>query len=83
MKQLTITYPEELLLCLKESPDEFEAHARLLLAVKLYETGKITTGMAARLSGRSRAAFILELAHFGLSPVGTLPEDLSGDLANA
>ena len=49
MQQLTIFYPEDLLLSLKESPMEFESQARLLLAVKLYELGKVTTGMAARL----------------------------------
>ena len=36
-KTLTISYPEDLLLSLKESPEEFETEARLLLAVKLYD----------------------------------------------
>ena len=36
-KMLTIAYPDELLLSLKKSPDEFEAEATLLLAIKLYE----------------------------------------------
>ncbi|MDQ3249881.1 MAG: UPF0175 family protein [Chloroflexota bacterium] len=39
---LTIPYPDELLLSLKESPAEFEREARLLLAVKLYELDKIS-----------------------------------------
>ncbi len=34
---LTIPYPDDLLLSLKKSPQEFEAEARILLAVKLYE----------------------------------------------
>ncbi len=46
---LTIPYPEELLLSLKENPAQFESEARLLLAVKLYELGRVSTGMAARL----------------------------------
>lgn len=56
---LTIPYPEELLLSLKESPAEFESEARLLLAIKLYELGKVSTGMAARLAGMGRVEFIL------------------------
>ena len=45
-KVLTILYPEELLLSVKESPAGFEAEARLLLAVKLYELGRVSTGEA-------------------------------------
>jgi hypothetical protein len=44
---MTIAYPDELLLSFKKSPDEFEAEARLLLAVKLYEMHRVSTGMAA------------------------------------
>ena len=80
---LTIPYPEELLLSLKESPTEFESEARLLLAVKLYELGKVSTGMAARLAGIGRVEFIFALNRFGLSPVGLEPGELAGDLANA
>lgn len=80
---LTILYPEELLLSLKKSPEEFEAEARLLLAVKLYELGQISTGMAARLTGMDRIAFMFELGRFGLSPIGVDPDELAEDLANA
>lgn len=80
---LTIPYPEDILLSLKESPAEFEAEARLLLAVKLYELGRLSTGMAARLAGMSRVAFMFALDRFGLSPIGLEPGELAQDLANA
>lgn len=80
---ITIPYPEDLLLSLKKSPEEFEAEARLLLAVKLYELGQISTGMAARLAGLGRVAFMFELDRFGLSPIGVDPDELAEDLANA
>ncbi len=80
---LTIPYPEELLLSLKENPSEFEAEARLLLAVKFYELGKVSTGMAARLAGMSRVAFLFALGRFGLSPIGVEPDELAEDWANA
>ena len=80
---LTISYPEDLLLSLKKTPEEFEIEARLLLAVKLYELGQISTGMAARLTGLSRVAFMFELDRFGLSPIGVDPDELAGDFANA
>jgi predicted HTH domain antitoxin len=80
---LTIPYPGELLLSLKESSVEFEAEARLLLAAKLYELGRVSTGMAARLAGMSRVAFMFALSRFGLSPIGLEPDELAEDLANA
>jgi predicted HTH domain antitoxin len=80
---LTIPYKDDLLLALKKNPQEFEAEARLLLAVKLYELGRISTGVAARLAGMGRVAFMFELARFGLSPMGQEPEELAEDLASA
>ena len=83
MNVLTIPYSEELLLSLKENPKQFEAEAHLLLAVKLYELGKVSTGMAAQLAGMSRVAFIFALSRFGLSPIGVEPDELAEDMANA
>ena len=82
-KVLTIPYSEELLLSLKKSPAQFEAEARLLLAVKLYELHQISTGAAARLAGMSRVTFMFELSRFGLSPLGQELDELEQDLANA
>ena len=82
-KVLTIPYSDDLLLSMKRSPQEFEAEARLLLAVKLYEMDCISTGAAAKLAGISRVAFMFELSRFGLSPIGQDPSELTEDLANA
>lgn len=81
--QLTIPYSEDLLLSLKESPEEFETEARLLLAVKLYELDRISTGRAAELAGMSRVEFMFTLDRFGISPMGVDPDELESDLANA
>lgn len=80
---LKIPYSDDLLLSLKESPEEFEAEARLLLAAKFYELGRLTTGRAAELAGVGRVEFMFLLGRFGLSPVGVDPEELRQDLANA
>jgi predicted HTH domain antitoxin len=81
--QVTIPFSEDLLLSLKETPEEFEAEARLLLAVKLYELGRVSTGRAAELAGMGRVEFMFALDRFGLSPVGVDPDELESDLANA
>ena len=83
MKVLTIPYSDDLLLSMKRSPQEFESEARLLLAVKLYEMDRISTGSAAKLAGMGRVAFMFELSGFGLSPIGQDASELAEDLASA
>ncbi|MDX9832628.1 MAG: UPF0175 family protein [Anaerolineae bacterium] len=80
---LCIPYSDDLLLSMKKSQEEFEDEARLLLAIKLYELGRVSTGAAAELAGMGRVAFILELGRFGLSPLGQGRDEVAEDLANA
>jgi len=80
---VTIPCTEELLLSLKQSQAEFAVEAPLLLAVKLYEQNRISTGMAARLAGMTRVHFMLALGRYGLSPFGLDPSEVRQDLANA
>lgn len=83
MRTFTIEYPAEVLWALQQEPVEFENEARLLLALKLYETGKLSTGLAAQVAGVPRSAFIFELSQHGLSPFGQSAEEIEEDLANA
>jgi predicted HTH domain antitoxin len=83
MHTLKIPCSEELLLALQETPEEFEVEARLLLAVKLYEMGRVSTGRAAELAGMGRVEFLFALGRFGLSPIGVDPDELAEDVADA
>jgi predicted HTH domain antitoxin len=80
---LTIEYPADVLWALQQQPQEFADEARLLPAVKLYETGKLSAGLAARFAGVPRAVFIFLLGRYGLSPFGEDPEELEEDLGHA
>jgi len=60
----------------KLPPEVSEEEARLLLAIKLYETGKITLGQAAKMAGYSKRAFIELLGHYGVPVVAYPPEEL-------
>ncbi|MGH9834259.1 MAG: UPF0175 family protein [Blastocatellia bacterium] len=50
--------------------------ARLLLAVKLYEVGKVTLGQAAKLAGFSKRAFMEILGRYGVPVFNYSAEDL-------
>lgn len=65
---LTITYTDDILLSLKETKEQFEENAKLLIALKLYELGKISSGKAAKLAGMDRITFLLTLKEYKVSP---------------
>lgn len=57
MKELSIEYPESMLAIFNLSPESFEQEAKIALAMKLYEMGRLSSGQAASLAGISRVAF--------------------------
>ena len=83
MNALRIEYPPDVLWALQKGPDEFEAEARLPLAIKLYETGRLSTGLAARLAGVPRITFMFLLGQYGLSPFGETADELDEDVRHA
>lgn len=64
-------------------PDVSEDEARLLLAVCLYEEGRVSPGKAAELTGYTTAAFLETLAHKGVTTVDHPAEDLADDAQGA
>ena len=49
-RSLTIDYGDDVLLALGLTPEEFCEEAKFLIAVKLYEMGRLSTGAAAELA---------------------------------
>jgi predicted HTH domain antitoxin len=80
-RTLTIEYGDEVLLGMGMSPAEFSAEAKFLLAAKLYELGRVTSGQAAKLCGRERADFLLSLARVGVPTSNLSEEDAEDELA--
>jgi predicted HTH domain antitoxin len=75
MKTLTINIPDNV--------DINVGEARLLLAAKLYEKGKLTLGQAAEIVGLSKRSFMEILADFDVSPINSAFADIEKDVTNA
>lgn len=74
MNTLTIELPVEGLPSAAELPANFADEARFLLALKLFEQGRISSGKAGRLCAMGRVEFLLAASRAGVPVV-----DLSGD----
>ena len=81
--KLTIEYEEDVLLGLGLSPKEFREEARFLLAAKLYELARLTSGQAAKLSGMGRVDFLHALARVGIPMSNLRADDAEAELAFA
>jgi predicted HTH domain antitoxin len=78
MQSLTIELPDAVLLACGQSREEFVREARFLLALKLFELGRLSSGKAAELCPMSRAEFLFAASRAGV-PVAALDE---ADLAD-
>ena len=77
--QLSIEYGDDVLASVAMPKEEFDAEAKFLLAAKLYELGKLSSGQAARLCGKGRVDFLLSLPRVGVSISNLRPEDAEAE----
>ena len=73
--RLEIEYGDDVLLSVGLTRDQFNQEARFLMAAKLYELGRLTSGQAAGLCGKYRMDFLLSLPRAGVSMSNLRPED--------
>ena len=67
---------------LKLPPDVSADEARLLLAMKLYETGRLSLGKAAEFTGYSKRTFIELLGKAGVAVFDHPADDLAGEVGD-
>ena len=82
-RSLTIDYGDDVLLALGLTPEEFREEAKLLIAVKLYEMGRLSTGAAAELADVPKPLFLTKLAGYGVDTFDLSGEELQRDVASA
>ncbi len=79
MGKLSIEYPESLTATLNQSREAFEEEARMAMAAKLFELGRLTSGQAAKLAGMSRVAFLLGCSRYGVPTVYWEQEEIENE----
>jgi predicted HTH domain antitoxin len=79
-KTLKIPYPDDLPEALGKSPEEFERELIFLMAGKLYETGRISSGRAADLAGIDRSEFLSMLGRYRIPVTNYSLEELEREL---
>ena len=80
MGRLSIDYPDNFTASFNQSKDAFEREAKMAMAVKLFEIGRLTSGQAAHMAGVSRVQFLLECSRFGVPSVSWEQEEIEAEL---
>ena len=78
MHNLTISYPDDLLIMSGKSPHELEEEMKFLLAVKLFELRCLSIGKAAAFCDMGKLRFMFELGRLKV-PVMNLDDDQIAD----
>jgi len=81
--QIIIKYPDLLPDALQQTRSEFEREAKMAMAAKLFELGKLSSGMAAALVGMERVEFLLSLHRYGVAMINLDESELQADFENA
>ena len=69
-------------LTLPKSVDVSDFELKMIIAAKLYELGKLSSGQAAEVAGLSKRAFIELLGKYNVSVFGYDADELAEDLKN-
>jgi len=80
--RVVIDFPDNLLKEISFGFVKPEKHVKLLLAVKLVEMGRISTGRAAQWLNISKPLFLQEMGHYGLSALPIDKETIKQDIMN-
>ncbi len=81
MATMSIDVPDSMLAITGKTLEEFAVDARFLLAAKLFDLGRLSSGQAAKLCNMNRADFLVMLGSVGISMIQTDEDELRAELA--
>lgn len=79
-EELTIRYPANLERAVHLTKTEMEQHLCLMAALKMFELGKISSGVAAELAGMSRVEFFEACGRYRVSLFNYPDEEVATEL---
>lgn len=80
MKEMTLTYPDDLEQAVQLTAEEMPAQIRLMAALKMFELGQLSSGKAAELAGMSRVEFLEICGHYHVSVFNYSAEELEAEI---
>lgn len=83
MTTISIELPESLLATSGQSEEEFVKEAKFLLALKLFEMGRLSSGRAAEICDVPRLDFLLRAGRMGVPVVDLDGDELDREFADA
>jgi predicted HTH domain antitoxin len=79
-KTIDVSVPEGFEETISTTKEEVEDQVRLMAALKMFELGKLSSGHAAQLAGRTRAEFLEACGRYRVSVFNYSPENAGEEL---
>ncbi len=83
MSDITIDLPESILIPTGQTREGFVQEAKFLLASKLFELGRLSSGRAASICGMDRVTFLLSLHRVGVAAIDLDDREIDDDIGYA
>ena len=80
LQKISIDFPNDILLALNESEKELKSRVKIILAIQLYKSKKLTIGKASQLAGLSRFEFEKKLSENKISISSLTKNDVLNDI---
>jgi predicted HTH domain antitoxin len=80
VKELILTYPDDLSQAIGLTAEELSAQLGLMAALKMFELGKLSSGKAAELAGLSRGEFFEACSRYRVSVFNYPDEEIETEL---